>query len=171
MVIKATVRINKANHKKNLTYSISNYQDGSFRSVNFTGSLVACSGFVTSDKVNLDQQVLEANVGTTLLITDNKLGAQIAKTAQKIYADRATQGDKNPTIELNFHADSFSITATNILAKGISNVEINANATLVDDSAKALEMLAQAKEHKQRTAAGAAKAALGGLSKFVKTIV
>ena len=172
-MINATIKINKAQAKDNITYSISRHRDAnnSFKSVNFTGSLVACKGYYTSDKVNLDREVVEANVGTTLLIEDNELGAKIAKTAKHIYAQRKAAGDRNPTIEVSFTCVSLTPTETNILAKGISNVEINANAQLVDDSAKALANLEKAKSNRVRNATSAAKSALGGLASFIKEVV
>ena len=170
-LIQATIRVNKAKNKDNITYSISNDKvTGKFRSVNITGSLIACKGFVTSDKVNLDEQVLASTAGTTLLIYDNKVGANIAKTAKQIYADRAAVGDLNPTIEINFTAETFSITQTNILAKGISNVSINANATLVDSSEQALANLEKANKNSSKIALNAAKAAGSSVARFAKTL-
>lgn len=170
MTIQATIRVNKAQAKDNITYSISKDKaTGAFRSVNITGSLVACEGFVTSDKVNLDQEVLASTAGTTLLIYDNKVGANIAKTAKHIYAERAAVGDLNPTIEINFSAETFSITETNILAKGISNVSVNANATLVDSSEQALANLQKANSN-SKVALSAAKSAASGVARFAKQL-
>lgn len=170
MTIQATIRINKAKNKDNITYSISRDKVTSdFKSVNFTGSLIQCSGFVTSDKVNLDDAVLQANVSTTLLIYDNKLGGEIAKTARHIYAERAKNNDKNPTIEISFTATTFSVTQTNILAKGISNVSVNADAQLVDSSEQALANLAKARSNRSNTVA-AARAAASNVGSFIKQI-
>ena len=170
MKIQATIRVNKAKNKDNITYTISRDKvTGNFKSVNITGSLIACKGFVTSDKVNLDDAVLEANLGTTLLIYDNKLGAEIAKTAKHIYTERAQNNDKNPTIEISFEATTLSITETNILAKGISNVSVNADAQLIDSSEQALANLAKARSNRSNTVA-AARAAASNVGSFIKQI-
>ena len=167
--IQATIKVNKAQAKSNITHSVSlDRVTNMFRSINITGSLVSCEGFVTSDKVNLDKQVVSADVGTTLLISEERVGKKLINTIAQIYAERAENGDKNPTIEINFTAETFSITKTNILAKGITELSVNADAQLVDSSEQALANLQVAKTSSKNGALSAARAAGSMVGRFIK---
>lgn len=165
--IKAVIRCNKASNKNNLTHSISTDRvSNMFKSVNITGSLIECKGYITSDKVDLSKEAVAADVGTTLLISDERVGKKLINTLEKIYAERAKNNDNNPTVEISFTAATFSTTQTNILAKGITDISINADAELIDSSEQALANLRNA----PRTRLQAANKAAGAVSRFIKQV-
>lgn len=154
--MEATIQILKKSEKDNITYSISRYNDGTFRSYNFTGTLVALSNYQTNDGIDLSEDIVKANIPTTFIINNESIGEAIVEKAEEIYAKRLSNGNLNPAIELTVSARSLKI-PTNILISGIVKAHINEDVILADTSDRILSQLQSAKNRKPKTQLNLAK--------------
>jgi hypothetical protein len=147
--MKLTVTVIKRNTKDNITYSVSKYNDGAFRSINITGTLECLSGYFTKDKVDMSQQIVDAELPVTLIINNQETGEAIIEECEDIFHQRNLNGDFNPAVSLEVEARSLSIPG-NILITAITNVSINEDAVLEDSAEVVLAKLKKNKDNKMK---------------------
>ena len=140
--MKVTLKINKAQTKSNISASISRNEDGSFRSWNFTGSIIALEGFVSSDGINYDKELVGLQVGTTAIVKNEALGEAIYERCAAIFAQRAATGDLNPSIDLHLTANTVQPKETNILVSNVTTAHVEAATSLRDSSVRVNDALA-----------------------------
>ena len=140
--MKVTLKINKAQTKSNISASISRNEDGSFRSWNFTGSIIALEGFVSSDGINYDKELVGLQVGTTAIVKNEALGEGIYERCAAIFAQRAATGDLNPSIDLHLTANTVQPKETNILVSNVTAAHVEAATSLRDSSVRVNDALA-----------------------------
>lgn len=140
--MKVTLKINKAKAKSNITASISRNQDQSFRSWNFTGTMIELEGFVSSDGINYDKELVGLQVGTTVIVTNEALGEAIYEKCADIFAKRANVGDLNPSIDLHLECNTVQPKESNILVSNVNTAYVKSNTSLRDNSAKVIDALA-----------------------------
>jgi hypothetical protein len=128
--MKVQIKLIKSNAKTNITCSTSHYPDGEFRSFNFTGKLISCEGFVSREGINYDNELVEIDCGTTVIINNQAQGEAIYEKAGAIFAQRAAKGDKNPALDLLIECNSINPTNTNILVSKVNKVYVESNTTL-----------------------------------------
>jgi hypothetical protein len=124
------IKLIKSNVKSNITCSTSHYPDGKFRSFNFTGKLISCQGFVSREGINYDNELVNIDCGTTVIINNQAQGQAIYEKAGSIFAQRAATGDKNPALDLLIECNSINPTNTNILVSKVTTVYVESNTTL-----------------------------------------
>jgi hypothetical protein len=127
------LKLIKNNNKANISYSISQYPDGTFRSYNFTGKLTSCEGFQSREGINYDKALVEVNCSTTLIITNQAQGAAIVDKLASVFEDRYSVGDKNPAVDLKVECNSVNPTNTNILITNVKKVFVERNTTLANN--------------------------------------
>lgn len=132
--MKVVLKINKAQTKSNISASISRNEDQSFRSWNFTGSMIALEGFVSSDGINYDKELVGLQVGTTAIIKNEALGEAIYESCAAIFAQRKAAGDLNPSIDLHLTANTLQPKETNILVSNVIKAYVEEATSLRDSS-------------------------------------
>lgn len=167
MGIQCTLRLIKNNTKSNLTASISRFEDGSIRSYNFTGKLIECKGFRSSEGKDYSNEVVEIECGTTVLLNE-LLGGFIYKEAGDIFAKRAAEGDKNPCVELQIECKSLNVTETNIIISNVMKAQLDSSARLADNTDRIMNNLAALKTRGAQV--NAARAGMGSLLNTVKKV-
>jgi hypothetical protein len=130
----ARVKVIKSKEKENITASVSKDPDGSFKSWNFTGSLVELDGFVTKDGINFDQELVEIDCPTTILISKKEQGESVYERCAEIFEQRARNNDPNPAIDLVIEAKTVRPKETNILIVNITSIFVDSDTQIVDSS-------------------------------------
>ena len=106
-----TIAINKKIEKSNITFSISQLENGDFVSANFTGSIVEASGLTYVDEdgesynYNKDLKGLEC----LLLVDSLNLAESAISSAKDIFTNRIGREDKNHRIYFNVIASGFQL--------------------------------------------------------------
>lgn len=167
--MKFELTVIKNNKKDNVSYSVSNYQDGDFRSYNFTGSLTSLDNFYTADGVDLSNELVTADVPTTIIVNNEAAGEAILEKAEQIFIERSLNGDGNPAVKLIGECESVKVPGNIILSK-VSKIMVDGEVELQQRSTDVLANL-----RKGRTSAGSQMAnkvkensLLGSASQFVK---
>jgi hypothetical protein len=140
--MKATIKLNKAKIKSNITASIS-YHPGTEtpRSYNFTGSMIELEGFYSSDNICYDAELPTLKVGTTAIINP-EAGQAVYERCATIFAQRAAEGNLNPSVDLHLEFNTLNVKETNILISNVTKVYVESNTSLRDDSSKVNDALA-----------------------------
>lgn len=144
-MIKATLKLTKAQDKSNITGTTSFNDDRSFRSINLTGNLVELEGYVTRDGQDLSEELVGIDCPTTALIFNEAQGQAVVEKCAEIFADRAAKGDLNPAVDLIIEAKSLKVKPTNMLIVNIKHMRVDADTQLLDRSDNVLETIAQLK--------------------------
>lgn len=175
-MINATLTLIKNKEKSNITASVSQNQDGSFRSWNFTGKLSHLEGYTTKDGVNLDQEIIQVDAPTSVLIFNEEQGEAIYNRCAEIFEERSQQGDPNPVVNLDVIAQTVRVKETNILVVNVKQAYVDAEAQIIDNSDNVLANLAKLKANsaaKTKPQVSVARAsltsALGKSMKLIKT--
>lgn len=165
-MVQATIKLIKNKAKSNISGSVSNNQDGSFRSYNITGKLVDLQGFVTKDGVNYDAELVEIDCPTTVLFFNQNQGAAVLARCEEIFEERAMEGDLNPAVDLIVEARTVRPRETNILITNVKHARIEKDTQLVDNSATVEDTLAKlrANSAKAQTQVQAARQGLSALA-------
>lgn len=140
-MINATITLIKNNQKSNISYSQS-FANDKIRSYNFTGTLTSLEGFLTSDGHDISDALINAGVGTTVIISNVEMAEAIIEKAQQIYTERLKVGDKNPAIELSVTAKSLKVPG-NILISFVTQSFVTEEAFIKDDAQTLLKRLEQ----------------------------
>lgn len=172
--MEVTLKINKKKEKTNISASISRNEDGSFRSWNFTGSMIALEGFVSSDGINYDKELVGLQVGTTAIIKNEALGEAIYERCAEIFSLRKANGDLNPSIDLHLTANTVQPKETNILVSNVTTAHVEAATSLRDSSLRvndALASLRKLSSNNSQVAAArlGAQSMLNSIKKTVKS--
>jgi hypothetical protein len=174
-MLTATIKLIKNKAKTNVSGSTSYNEDGTFRSFNFTGKLVALEGFTTKDGVNYDKELVQIDCPTTILVSSETMGQAIYDRCGEIFAKRASEGDLNPAVDLVVDARTLRPRETNILITNIKHSRVEADTQLVDNSTDVEDVLAKLKANSaarannsnntvQAARAGASNLAKAGLN-------
>ena len=106
-----TIAINKKIEKSNITFSISELDNGNFSTANFTGSIVEASGLTYVDDdgetYNYDKDL--KGLECLLLVDSLNLAESAINSAEQIFANRAEREDKNNRIYFNVIALGFQL--------------------------------------------------------------
>lgn len=106
-----TIAINKKIEKSNITFSISELDNGDFSTANFTGSIVEASGLIYVDEngnsYNYDKDL--KGLECLLLVDSLNLAESAISSAEKIFANRSEREDKNNRIYFNVIASGFQL--------------------------------------------------------------
>ncbi len=106
-----TVAINKKIEKSNITFSISELDNGDFSTANFTGSIVEASGLTyvdeDGDSYNYDNDL--KGLECLLLVDSLNLAESAISSAEAIFANRTEREDKNNRIYFNVIALGFQL--------------------------------------------------------------
>jgi hypothetical protein len=151
MNISSTIKLIKNNAKTNVTCSISRDEQGRFISMNFTGRLISCEGFISSEGINYDKELVGIDCPTTVVITNEAQANAVYERLGSIFADRLQAGDKNPAVDLRILSNGLRVTDTNILVTNVEKVFVNSNTSLantsdrINDSLEALRKFSAAK--------------------------
>ena len=164
MTIQATLTLIKAKEKANITASVSQNQDGTFRSWNFTGKLSHLEGYITKDGVNLDQELVQVDAPTTVLIFNEAQGEAIYQRCQEIFDAREEQGDPNPAVNLDVVAKTVRVKETNILIVNVKQAYVDADTQIIDNSDNVLANLAKLRANSANKPKPQASAARAGLT-------
>lgn len=140
--MKIVLKINKKREKNNITCSISRDASGKFTSYNFTGTMIDLEGFVSSDGINYDKELVGLQVGTTAIVKNEALGEAIYERCAAIFAQRAATGDLNPSIDLHLTANTVQPKETNILVSNVTAAHVEAATSLRDSSVRVNDALA-----------------------------
>lgn len=162
-MINATIKLIKSKEKSNISASISDNQDGTFKSWNFTGKLVSLEGYVTKDGKNFDNELVAIDCPTTALIFNEQQGQAIYERAGEIFAQRELEGDPNPAIDLVLTVKTVRPKPTNILLVNVKQAYVDADTQIVDDSETVEDVIAQLKANstsKPKPQVNAARASL-----------
>ena len=106
-----TIAINKKTEKSNITFSISEFDNGNFSTANFTGSIVEAQGLIYIDeagnsyKYDQDLKGLEC----LLLVDSLNLAESAISSAETIFTNRIEREDKNNRVYFNVIASGFQL--------------------------------------------------------------
>ena len=105
------VLINKAKDNDNITFSITEGNNGGFLHANMTGSVVEASGLVHTEDSGADYDYSGDIKGLEALILVDKitLAEKIINEAEAIFAKRAERNDLNNRVYLNLVASGFRL--------------------------------------------------------------
>lgn len=140
--MKAQIKINKAKVKNNISCSVSKYENGTKRSYNFTGSLIALEGFYSSDNICYDTELPTLKVGTTVICNNIEMGEAVYERCATIFAERANIGDLNPSVDLHLEFNTLNVKETNILISNVTRIYVESNTSLRDSSTRVNDALA-----------------------------
>lgn len=106
-----TITINKKVEKSNITFSISEFDNGNFATANFTGSIVEANGLTYIDEAgnsyNYDQDLKGLEC---LLFVDNfNLAESAISSAEQIFANRSARKDNHNRIYFDVIASGFQV--------------------------------------------------------------
>lgn len=170
--MKIVLKINKKKEKTNISASISRNPDSSFRSYNFTGTMINLEGFVSSDGINYDKELVGLQVGTTAIITNEALGEAIYEKCAAIFAQRAAAGDLNPSIDLHLTANTVQPKETNILVSNVLTAHVESATSLRDSSVRVNDAIASLKKvSASNTQVQAARLGLGSMLNSAKQAI
>lgn len=172
--MKAQIKINKAKVKSNISCSVSKYENGTEKSYNFTGSLIALEGFYSSDNICYDNELPTLKVGTTVICNNIEMGKAIYERCATIFAERASRNDLNPSVDLHLEFNTLNVKETNILISNVTKVYVESNTSLRDSSDKvndALASLRKLSSNNSQVAAArlGAQSMLNSIKKTVKS--
>ncbi len=106
-----TIAINKKIEKSNITFSISELDNGNFSTANFTGSIVEASGLTyvdeDGDSYNYDKDL--KGLECLLLVDSLNLAESAISSAETIFTNRIEREDKNNRIYFNVIASGFQL--------------------------------------------------------------
>lgn len=177
MTISSTIKLIKNNAKTNVTCSISRDAQGNWKSMNFTGRLISCEGFISSEGINYDKELVGIECPTTVVITNEDQANAVYERLGAIFADRLAAGDKNPAVDLRILSNSIRPTDTNILVTNVEKVFVNSNTSLantsdrINDSLAALRKFSAAKSTITSNSTNLQlQAAKQGLNSLVNTV-
>jgi len=172
----AKVKLVKAKNKNNITASISKKEDSSFKSWNFTGSLIELEGFVTKDGVNYDKELVEIDCPTTIILYKENIGNEVYQRCAEIFEERAAIDDINPAVDLIVEVKTVRPKETNILLVNIKSIYVDNDTQIIDTSERIDSVITKLKANSEQKAivrksqTSAARAGLTGLaSKIIKT--
>ena len=106
-----TIAINKKTEKSNITFSISQFDNGNFSTANFTGSIVEAQGLTYIDeagnsyKYDQDLKGLEC----LLLVDSLNLAESAISSAETIFTNRSARKDKNNRVYFNVIASGLQL--------------------------------------------------------------
>ena len=105
------VLINKAKDNDNITFSITESEQGGFLHANMTGSVVEANGLVHTEDSGAEYDYSGDIKGLEALILVDKitLAEQIINEAEAIFAKRAKRNDLNNRVYLNIVASGFRL--------------------------------------------------------------
>ena len=106
-----TIAINKKIEKSNITFSISQLENGDFATANFTGSIVEANGLIYIDEdgesYNYDKDL--KGLECLLLVDSLNLAESAISSAEAIFTNRFGREDKNHRIYFNVIASGFQL--------------------------------------------------------------
>jgi len=144
-IISGIVKLTKAQTKNNITGTISENEDGTFRSYNLTGNLIELNNFVTRDGVDLSDQLVNIECPTTLLIFNKSQGEAVVSKCAEIFEKRMSQNDLNPAVDIHFECKTVRPRETNILVVNIKAMRVDADTQIADHSESVLETIEKLK--------------------------
>lgn len=150
-MLTAKILITKGRDKDTIYRSTStDRKSGAFSHYNFAGKLTELENYNTGDGKNVTDQLVAADVSTTIMVHNQALGDAIFEKACEIFEDREAEGDGNPAIELIVEAKTLRVPG-NIIIKRVSKAYINSDAELPEFADNILANLkAQEKVRAQR---------------------
>lgn len=152
-MINCTLTVIKSAQKENITASVSQNENGTFRSWNFTGKLSHVEGYTTKDGVNLDKEIVEVDAPTTILIFSESQGEAIYQRCAEIFQARQKQDDPNPAVNIDVVAKTIRVKETNILIVNVKQAYVDPETQIIDNSDSVLENLAKLKANSAANAA------------------
>ena len=138
--MKFELTVIKNNKKDQISHSVSTYEDGDFRSYNFTGSLSSLDEFYTADGVDLSNELVSADVPSTVIVNNESMGEAILERVEAIFIERALNNDGNPAIKLVGECESIKVPGNIILSK-VSRLVVDAEVELKQRSTDVLANL------------------------------
>ena len=106
-----TIVINKKTEKSNITFSISEFDNGNFSTANFTGSIVEAQGLTYIDEAgnsyNYDQDL--KGLECLLLVDSLNLAESAISSAEQIFTNRSARKDKNNRVYFNVIASGLQL--------------------------------------------------------------
>lgn len=143
--MKSVLKLIKNKAKSNVTYSISRFEDQSFRSLNLTGKLVSCEGFISSEGQDYSNELIGIDCATTVVITNQAQAEAILERLQSIFDSRNLSADSNPAVDLLIESNSIRPTSTNIIITNVSKIFVESNTSLANSTDNIIESLAALK--------------------------